>query len=80
MVKRQLRLVFATDLITQPIIYNLSREFGLLSSIQRASLEDNKGLVVVELEGSDADIDKGVSWVRERGVEVEPVETAEAKA
>jgi len=71
---RQLKLIFPTELITEPVLYNLTREFRVVASVQRASIVDNKGLVLLDLEGSDDDIERGIAWMTEKGVEIEPLE------
>ena len=71
---RQLKLIFPTELITEPVIYNLTREFRVVASVQRASIVDNKGLVSLDLEGNDDDIERGIAWMTEKGIEIEPLE------
>jgi hypothetical protein len=74
MVKRKLKLTLPTELITEPMVYNLSREYRLTASIQRASMHEDKGLVVLDLDGSEEDLNQGVAWITARGVEIEPLE------
>jgi hypothetical protein len=44
-----------------------------VTNIRRADVSDDKGWVVLELEGEDMDIDEGVAWVMSRGIRVDPV-------
>ena len=74
MSKRQLKLSFPTDLITEPVVYNLTREFRVVAIVQRASVVENQGIVVLDMEGSDDDIERSVAWMTEKGIEVEPLE------
>lgn len=74
MSKRQLKLSFPTELITEPVVYNLTREFRVIAIVQRASIVENRGLVMLEMEGSDDDIERSVAWMTEKGIEVEPFE------
>jgi len=74
MAKRKMKLTLPADLVTEPIVYNLTREYRLVARIQRASLHEGKGLVVLDLEGSADDINQGVAWLTARGVEIEPLE------
>ena len=78
MVKRKLKLTLPTELITEPMVYNLGREYRLTASIQRASIHEDKGLVVLDLDGSEEDLNQGIAWIMARGVEIEPLEV-EAK-
>jgi len=64
---------FPPDLIKEPIIYNLGHKFRVVTNIRRADVSENKGWVVLELEGEEQDIEKGLAWVVGKGVRVDPV-------
>lgn len=73
MAKRQLMFTFPQELITEPIIYNLGHQFKIVTNIRRADVTENRGWVVLELEGADRDIEQGIAWVTGKGVRVDPV-------
>ncbi len=73
MAKRRLMFTFPSELITEPIIYKLGLQFKVVTNIRRADVTENRGWVVLELEGKEADIDKGIAWVVSKGVRVDPV-------
>jgi ABC-type methionine transport system ATPase subunit len=64
---------FPRKLIKEPIIYELSHKFDVMTNIRRADVTEDRGWVVLELEGEDKEIDAGVSWVKEKGVRVDPI-------
>ena len=71
--KKQVMFTFPDTLIKEPIIYNLGLQFKLIPNIRRADVTESKGWVVLELEGEEKDIDKGIEWVTGKGVRVDPV-------
>ena len=73
MVKRQVTFTFPEELIKEPIIYNLGQQFQIVTNVRRADVSENKGWVVLELEGEEKDIDQGIAWVISKGVRVDPV-------
>ncbi|MDP3879259.1 MAG: NIL domain-containing protein [Dehalococcoidales bacterium] len=73
MIKRQVMFTFPQDLIKEPIIYNLSQQFNVVTNIRRADVSEDKGWVVLELEGEEKDIEDGITWVTAKGVRVDPV-------
>ncbi|MBM2825222.1 MAG: FeS-binding protein [Dehalococcoidales bacterium] len=73
MVKRQVTFTFPQGLIREPIIYNLDHQFKVVTNIRRADISADKGWVVLELEGEEKEIDRGIDWVRSTGVRVDPV-------
>lgn len=73
MARRQVMFTFPRERIKEPIIYDLSHKFEVVTNIRRADVSENRGWVVLELEGDDKQIEAGVAWVIEKGVRVDPV-------
>ena len=71
--KKQVMFTFPEKLIKEPIIFNLGRQFKIVPNIRRADVTESKGWVVLELEGDEKDIDRGIAWVTGKGVRVDPV-------
>ena len=73
MVKKRVMFTFPQDLIREPIIYNLSHQFKVVTNIRRADISEDKGWAVLELEGEEKEIEEGIAWVISKGVRVDPV-------
>jgi ABC-type methionine transport system ATPase subunit len=73
MAKRQVTFTFPQELIREPIIYTLSHQFKVVTNIRRADISENRGWVVLELEGEEKDLEQGIAWVTSKGVRVDPV-------
>ena len=73
MAKKQVLFTFPQKLIKEPVIYELGRKFNIVTNIRRADVTENKGWVVLELEGDESDIERGLTWVISAGVMVDPV-------
>lgn len=73
MAKTRVKFSFPPKLIKDPIIYLVGKNFKLVTNIRRAEVEENKGWVVLELEGEESEIKKGLDWVAKQGVRVDPV-------
>jgi L-aspartate semialdehyde sulfurtransferase ferredoxin len=67
-------LSYPRDLIKQPLLYQLVKKFDLVFNIRGASVSEEMGLVAVEFEGSSEQIERALSWLRQTGVTVEPIE------
>ena len=74
MVARKVKFTFSTKLIQKPVIYYLGKSFDIVTNIRRAEIHDSLGWVVLELEGTEAEIQKGLNWMKEEGVIVEPIQ------
>lgn len=73
MAARRLRFTFPQDLIKEPVVYLLGKNFGIVTNIRMADVDDRTGWVVLELEGEPDEIERGVAWAESRGVRVDPV-------
>ena len=73
MTKKRVMLSFAEDVIRDPVIYNLGQQFNVVTNIRSADVSEDRGWIILELEGTDKDIDDGIAWVTSRGVKVDEV-------
>ena len=73
MAKKQVMFTFPEQLIKEPIIHDLSHKFNVVTNIRRADVSEDRGWVMLELEGTEGEIDRGIAWVMEKGVRVDPV-------
>lgn len=71
--KQRVKFTFPTGLVKEPIIYYLGRDFKVVTNIRRADVQEDVGWVVLELDGEDAEIQRGLEWVGSTGVRVDPV-------
>ena len=73
MVKRRVMFTFPQEHVREPIIYTLGHQFQVVTNIRRADVSEDKGWVVLELEGDPEEMERGIAWVTSRGVRVDPV-------
>ena len=74
MARQRVKFTFPQDLITEPVIYNLGKQFALVTNIRRADVTADRGWVILELDGEIEEIERGIAWVASKGVRVDPVE------
>jgi hypothetical protein len=74
MAKQRVKFTFPQDLITEPLIYELSKQFELVTNIRRADVTADRGWVILELDGEVSEIERGLAWMAGKGVRVDPVE------
>jgi|TARA_B100000378_G_scaffold124492_1_gene100518 ABC-type methionine transport system ATPase subunit len=70
---QRVKFTFMTQLVKEPIIYQLGQNFNLVTNIRRADVREDMGWVVLELDGDDTEIQRGLDWVSAIGVRVDPV-------
>jgi hypothetical protein len=74
MAKQRVKFTFPQELITLPIIYELGKQYNLVTNVRRADVTEDRGWVVLELDGPIEEIERALSWVAEKGVRVDPVQ------
>ena len=73
MAKLRVKFTFPPELVTEPVIYSLGKQFNVVTNIRRANVTRDRGWVVLELDGSEEDIQRGIDWVTSEGVRVDPI-------
>lgn len=72
MAKRLVELILPTDLLVEPVTYNLGQQFNLVINIRRADITEDRGWLILELEGEEEDIEAGITWAISKGARVQP--------
>lgn len=72
--KRRVKLTFPQQLIKEPVIFRMAKQFNVMPNIRRARVTETVGEMVLELEGSEEDLQKGINSLKQQGVIVEPAE------
>ena len=71
MASAKVRLTFPENLIKEPLIYTLGRDFNLITNIRQANVDEHVGWVSLELEGEQQEIQNGLEWISNKGVRVD---------
>jgi ABC-type methionine transport system ATPase subunit len=74
MAKQRMKFTFPPDLVTQPVIYNMGREFHVVTNIRRANVSRDRGWMILEISGDEAEIERAVQWAKDQGVRVDSIE------
>ncbi len=74
MAYQRVKFTFPQELITLPIIYELGKQFSIITNVRRADVTEDRGWVVLELQGELEEIERGLEWVAAKGVRVDPVQ------
>jgi ABC-type methionine transport system ATPase subunit len=72
--KARVKLTFPQNLIKEPVIFNMAKQFNVMPNIRRARITETVGEMVLELEGEQDNLDQGMSFLKEKGIEVELTE------
>lgn len=73
-VRTKLYLTYPKALVREPILYELARTFDVVFNIRGASVTEELGIIAIELDGPEELVERAITWLRSRGVTVEPIE------
>ena len=75
MISKRIVLHFPDRIVDQPIIYRLVRDYGLRFSILKAQITPGEqGLLVMELSGEEEDYQRGLQFLRDMEVTIQPLD------
>lgn len=74
MISRKIVLHFPKQSWDQPVVCYLSKDFDLIFNILKAEVTPKEeGLLVLELTGTESQYKKGIKYLKEQGVKVQPL-------
>lgn len=73
-VKRKVYLTFPASKTKESIICDMYDRYKIRFNIRSASVNENIGLIAVEMDGPRDRMEEAFDYFRKRGVKVEPIE------
>jgi len=73
MIKKMVKLIFPQELIKEPVTFRMAKKFEVMPSIRRANVTETVGELILELEGEQENIEKGIEYLTKLGVKVKPI-------
>ncbi len=74
MYTKKIVIRYPADVVDQPIVYRLVKDFDLVFNILKARVFPRReGLLVLEISGTRENFDRGVHFLKEKGLKVEPL-------
>jgi len=74
MITKRIVLTFPHRLLDQPVVYKLVKDYNLVFNILQARVTPKEeGLLILELSGKDSDYEKGLKYLLDLGVKIQPL-------
>ncbi|MBN4054367.1 NIL domain-containing protein [Nitrospira defluvii] len=74
MANLKVRITFPEEKIRDPIIYDVGKNYKVITNIRRADVTEKTGWVDLELTGESSEIERAVEGMKQKGVKVDPIE------
>lgn len=75
---RRVYLTYNEDNVTRPLIYEMGHKFEVVTNIRIASMSRDLGIVAIQVEGDEDEVENALNWMEEQGVKVEPIEKTDS--
>lgn len=72
--KKRVKLTFPQHLIKEPVIFTMAKKYDIMPNIRRAKITETVGEMVLEVEGTEKNLESGIEFLEKQGIEVELVE------
>ena len=66
MMKRRVKLTFPQERIKEPVLFKMAKQYEIMPNIRRARVTEDFGEMVLELQGTEANLEKGIKSLKRR--------------
>ncbi len=70
----RLQLIYPEDLVKEPILCMVCKNFNVILNIRTAKVTRDTGILSVEIDGDSEEIERAIKFIEEKGVRVQPIE------
>ncbi len=70
----RLQLIYPEEKVKEPVICMVCKNFQVVINIRTAKVTKDTGILTVELDGPEEEIEKAIRFMEEFGVIVQPIE------
>jgi ABC-type methionine transport system ATPase subunit len=74
MSSKRVKLTFPPHLIKEPVLFTMAKKYDVMPNIRRARVTESVGEIVLELEGLEENLLKGIQSLIDQGITVELIE------
>lgn len=70
----RLQLIYPEDKVKEPLLCMVCKNYDVVVNIRTAKVAKDTGILTVEIDGEQEEIEKAIRFLEERGVVVQPIE------
>ena len=71
--KKRVTLVYPVDQIKEPAVFTMAKKYDIMPNIRKARVTETVGEMMLELEGTEQNLEDGIKYLESRGIKVESV-------
>jgi len=70
----RLQLLYPEDKVKEPVLCKVCKNFDVVVNIRTAKVTKDAGVIAVEIDGEEEEIEKAIKFIESQGVVVQPIE------
>ncbi|MEN3028227.1 MAG: NIL domain-containing protein [Aquificaceae bacterium] len=70
----RLQLIYPEEKVKEPVLCMVCKNFDVVVNIRTARVTKDTGILAVEIDGEEQEIERAIRFIEERGVMVQPIE------
>jgi ABC-type methionine transport system ATPase subunit len=74
MASLKVHITFPEEKIKEPVIYQIGKEYNVITNIRKADVTEKTGWVDLELIGEPKEVERAVAGLKKKGVKVDLIE------
>ena len=78
MATRRVYLTYDETNVTEPLIYLMGQKFNVITNVRIASIKGDVGLMALQVDGDEEEVEAALAWIESEGVTVEPIAKGDA--
>jgi hypothetical protein len=73
MIKKRVQFTIPRELLLEPILYYITREYDIKVAVYMSEMTDKEGVLKLEIEGEENKIEAGLTWATAKGIHVKHI-------
>ena len=70
-IKKRVVFIIPQEMLLEPILYTINQQYDVKVGIYMSDITDNEGILKLEIEGEEKQIEDGLTWAMSKGIRVE---------
>jgi hypothetical protein len=70
-IKKRVVFIIPQEMLLEPILYTINQQYDVKVGIYMSDITDNEGVLKLEIEGEEKQIEDGLTWAMSKGIRVE---------
>jgi hypothetical protein len=72
-IKKRVVFIVPQEMLLEPILFTINQQYDIKVGLYNSDITGDEGILKLELEGEEKQIEEGLAWAMAKGIRVEPL-------